>query len=204
MIDRPTSAGLVQVDLNGFKASVDKQFEAAQRQFGLSNKMIFGIYALLFGAALGAIGGGIAIYREIDGLKADLKIDIASTKAEVTRSRSDFAGFQDRLMRLEDRLTAGQGQVNTGLAQINDSLGALRRDLAPTPSLVLSPIEEQARAKEPPKYRIGDLVMNASAFPNEILAKAPRLKDFMYLKDQNGSVVIVGMNDRVVALVVPI
>jgi hypothetical protein len=209
---RPTQADIVQVDLDGFKASVDKQFEATQRQFGLANKMILGIYALLFGAALGAIGGGIAVYREIGEAKQTLETQIVATKAEVSASRRDFDTIQDRVGKIEERLTTGQGQLSTGLASINESIASLRRDL--TPAIVLTPTEEDAirsvfflpkgPPKAPPKYKIGDVISGASSFPDEILAKAPRLKDFRYAKDPNGSVMIIGANDRVVAVVAPV
>lgn len=204
MASRPT-AGEVSVDLGGFKSSVDKQFSYLVR-------WIIGLYALiaaiigggfLLRADLGRIEGQIARSgAEIEGLRRDVS-SLQQEMRSLQKSASDNTASQNRM------LSAMQRQIASGFAEINNKLPAVSSN----PLIALSTDEEQtirtllgvtAGPAKSAKYGIGDLLSGTVPFPDEVVAKVPKLKGFTYAKDpDNGSVLVADNRGRVVAVISP-
>jgi hypothetical protein len=208
MVERRT-AREVGVDLDGFKSSVD-------RQFALTNKMVFGIYAVF----IAMVGGGFAIHNELTGLKTEA----SATTAEIRGVRRDLERFQGRLDKFDDRLgqierwaaqgSTAQGQTAQSLGRMQATLETLRSDYRATIALALSPAEEEAirialgfnigPAPQSPKFGIGDGLSGGVVMPDSLVEKVPQLKGLRYARDPNtGSILIVSPSERVVAVVGP-
>ena len=191
--------------MGGFKPSVDKQFSYLVR-------WIIGLYALiaaiigggfLLRADLGRIKGQIARSgAEIEGLRRDVS-SLQQEMRSLQKSASDNTASQNRM------LSAMQRQIASGFAEINNKLPAVSSN----PLIALSTDEEQtirtllgvtAGPAKSAKYGIGDLLSGTVPFPDEVVAKVPKLKGFTYAKDpDNGSVLVADNRGRVVAVISP-
>ena len=188
-----------------FKSSVDKQFSYLVR-------WIIGLYALiaaiigggfLLRADLGRIEGQIARSgAEIEGLRRDVS-SLQQEMRSLQKSASDNTASQNRM------LSAMQRQIASGFAEINNKLPAVSSN----PLIALSTDEEQtirtllgvtAGPAKSAKYGIGDLLSGTVPFPDEVVAKVPKLKGSTYAKDpDNGSVLVADNRGRVVAVISP-
>jgi hypothetical protein len=120
------------------------------------------------------------------------------------KSAADLASGQSRIVTL-------QGNISSTLAQINDKIPQGQG----VQVLALSGGEQQiirdffgvpkGPATQPPKFKVGDAAPDATAIPDDLVAKVPQLKGLAYAKDAgNGSVLIVALPARrVIAIIAP-
>jgi hypothetical protein len=198
-------------DIGSPQSSVDKQFENVNRQIARSDYYIFGLYGLI-GAV---IGGGFLLRSDL----GDIKAQVVKSGAEIEGLRRDMTTVQGRIGAIEtntsqivsgqNQMVAIQRQMAVNLEQINSKISA-----APTPQLLaLSPDEEQTireffglnkgqPSPEKPKYGFGEIISDAKPLPNDLVTKLPKLKGFKYTFDpSNNSALIVGADDRIVAII---
>jgi hypothetical protein len=172
--------GEVNVDLAGFKSNVEKQF-------GYQVRWIVGLYVLI--GTL--IGGGFLLRGDLGRIEGQ----IAKATAEIEALRRDVTSLQTNSTSQRELLSTMRGEIASGLAEINSKLPS-----NPAQLLALSADEEQVirdllgvpkgPSNMAPKYGIGDSIVGALPFPEDLVAKVPKLKGFRCGKDPNGSVLI--------------
>lgn len=202
MATSPT-AKEVSVDLAGFKSSVDQQFKAVDKQLDLAVKLIFAMFAIF----PIIIGGGFLLRSDL----GEVKVELGKIVVQVSALREDMnrnANRADKSAQISDpQALALQSQMNSALRRIEDKL-----NVSPPTPLALSDEEKslirlffnlnKGPSREPAKYSIGDVFTGAMELPTDLVRKLNKLKELRVgLDPSNGSVLLVGADDRIVAIV---
>jgi hypothetical protein len=193
----------VNLDLAGFKSSVEKQFGAVS----LLLYWLLGIGVAILGIGFTLLTQIWANHTETATLGeriAALSKDVNRVEKHLEDSDKNSASIAD----LARQTLAFQGTMNSTLSRIEDKLNSKSQ------ALNLSDDDERiirnffgldkGPPKYKPKYAIGDVVFDTKAVPDDLVAKLPKLRGLtMSFDPGNGSVLFVGTGNRIVGVVEP-
>jgi hypothetical protein len=218
-----TTAKEVKIDLDGFKASME-------RQFSLMFRWIAGLYVLFGGVVATGLLVQVEVARngvEITGLRRDFTVlqrDIASVQRDVTAVHERFAGLAKgvsglesgvaRIAGLQEQMLADQRNVSTNMSAALSRIDRRLPEINPLGLLALDANERQTirsyfgvpkEKSSGLKVSLGEQVSGpVDLVPDELVAKVPKLKGIRYNRDPaTGSILFVGYDDRIIGIVEP-